>query len=198
MDNFERILATLSPYVPLFQSLSWILFVLICAILYRSQVIGLIEIIKKRIREGSSFKAGPVELGEDLQNLQKVKIEKSKPSLKHVDWETERTNIYKKNRGVFLTHIISPSIEKGQKYDIFIYLLLHKNKAITDINNAEFFFGHMWGNKVFKEKEINNGLIGIQTSAYEPFLCTCKVHFEDGTSIKINRYIDFEMGKMIK
>jgi len=39
-------------------------------------------------------------------------------------------------------------------------------------------------------------LIGVRTSAYGPFLCTCRVTFIDGHVAFHSRYIDFEMGKV--
>jgi len=60
---------------------------------------------------------------------------------------------------------------------------------------AEFFFGRYWGNEVFKETA-KDGLVGVETSAYGPFLCTCRVHFQDGHISSLSRYIDFEMGRV--
>jgi hypothetical protein len=54
----------------------------------------------------------------------------------------------------------------------------------------------MWGNRVFKEFNRNN-MVGLQTSAYGPFLCLCRVHLKDGTTIQMNRYIDFEMERFL-
>lgn len=83
------------------------------------------------------------------------------------------------------------------KFEVFIYLVKHKTSGLSDIDHADFFFGHMWGNKVYSEK-IKNGLIGVSTSAYGPFLCTCRVHMKNGDVVRVNRYIDFEMGKAIE
>ena len=58
---------------------------------------------------------------------------------------------------------------------------------------AEFFLGHMWGNRVFRETP-HDGMIGMSTYAYSPFLCICRVHLRDGSVVKLDRYIDFEMG----
>ena len=71
-------------------------------------------------------------------------------------------------------HVLVPSKKPGQKYDVYIYLIKHKTTDMSDIDYAEFFFGHMWGNKVFKESG-GNGRIGVSTSAYGPFLCICRV-----------------------
>ncbi len=54
-------------WVPFFQTLLWIL--LITGVLWRfnAQAIAILNAIKRRIEQGSSFKAGPVELGQDLR-----------------------------------------------------------------------------------------------------------------------------------
>jgi hypothetical protein len=92
---------------------------------------------------------------------------------------------------------MSPSKKNNQQFEIYIYLIRHKLDNFADIEYAEFFLGHMWDNRIFKEYE-NNGIIGIATSAYAPFLCTCEIKFRDGSSVFIERYIDFEMGKRVR
>lgn len=196
MDKYFELLA---PYVPVIQTILWILFIIIILVLFHKQCIQLFTSIRNRIEKGSSFKAGPIELGADLNALEKVNPEPTQKDKEkeETDWDNERRNIYENNRGVFLTHVITPSNKSGQKYDIFIYLIRHKTSDFNDIEQAEFFFGHMWGNRVFEAIE-KNGMIGVATSAYGPFLCTCCVYFKDGTQIKLNRYIDFEMGRVFK
>lgn len=65
------------------------------------------------------------------------------------DWADARTDVYEKCRGFFIAHILEPSKSDGQKYDIFIYLIRHKSQEYADIEKAEFFFGHYWGNKLY-------------------------------------------------
>jgi len=192
----NEVLEALAPYVPLFQTILWIVVVAGALFLLRCQCRGIISAVITRIRGGSSFRAGPLELGADLKSLEYAPPNTSnhEDDTHGDDWSAERTALYQHNRGVFLTHIISPSTKPGQKYDIFIYLIRHKTSDFNDVERAEFFFGHMWGNTVFEERE-NNGMIGVSTSAYGPFLCTCRVFFRDGGEIRLNRYIDFEMGR---
>ncbi len=108
----------------------------------------------------------------------------------------ERNGVYKRNAGLFLTHILVPSEKPDQKYDIYIYLIRHKTVDFSDVQKAEFFFGHMWGNEVFCKKP-KDGRLGISTSAYGPFLCTCRVHLKGGEIIHLHRYIDFEMERIM-
>ena len=102
-----------------------------------------------------------------------------------------RDHLYGQHRGYFLVHSYELSSTEGQDFDIFIYLFRHKSEDYSDIAKTEFFLGRYWGNKIFQGKRIGK-LIGIRTSAYGPFLCTCRVTFQDGEEVILDRYIDFE------
>jgi hypothetical protein len=108
----------------------------------------------------------------------------------------ERDSLYKKFRGVFVVHSLTPSTIEGQEYDVFIYLKRHHGESVSIVKKAEFFFGHHWGNQIF-EGDREGDVIGVRTSAYGPFLCTCLVTFQDGHQASLYRYIDFEMGKVV-
>jgi len=108
------------------------------------------------------------------------------------EWNLYRDGVYKNNRGIFLTHVITQSRKPKQRFDVFIYLIKHQGD-LSEVESAEFFFGRMWKNRIFKV--INEkGFVGIATSAYGEYLCTCRVTFNDGYQINISRYIDFETG----
>jgi hypothetical protein len=107
------------------------------------------------------------------------------------EWNARRNDVYQRNRGVFLTHVIRPSSVEDQEFDVFIYLIRHKAEDLKDIRLAEFFLGPYWQNKVFPAVE-QNGFIGIATAAYGTFLCVCRVTFNDGGVVYLERYIDFE------
>jgi hypothetical protein len=113
------------------------------------------------------------------------------------DIREERERIYNKNRGYFVVHVLEPSQKRQQYFDIFIYIIKHKSTDYSDIQKVEFFFGKYWNNKIFIGKK-SGGYIGIKTSAYGPFLCTCRITFTDQTVASLYRYIDFEMGYILK
>ena len=199
-------LEALAPFVPLLQTLTWVTLIGVGLVFFRKQCKTILDAIRLRIERGSSIKAGPIELGEDLRDLEYVKPAPDQSIAQNilstttnelVDWPNERNALYKNSRGVFLAHVLEPSSAAGQQYDIFIFLVRHKSEEFGDIENAEFFFGHYWGNQVFRE-EPKDGLIGISTSAYGPFLCTCRITFRDGHVALIHRYIDFEMGRVFE
>jgi hypothetical protein len=93
----------------------------------------------------------------------------------NADWTSAREAEYERSRRLALVHIYKPSARRGQKYDISIYLMRHlsgqqgnQTTVFTEIEKAEFFFGHSWGNRIFPS--INNGgVIGVSTSACGTF-----------------------------
>ncbi len=195
IDNLTK----LKDYVPLFQTMIWIGFIVVFFLIFKKTISDVITTLILRIKKGSSIKAGPIEIGEELKGMQYANQTESSTEVKTgsdgQQREDHRKRIYEKNKGLFLTHLIYPSAKSGQKFDIYIYLIRHKSSDLSDIDKAEFFFGHMWGNKVFSEKN-RKGIIGISTSAYAPFLCTCIVRFKNGDEIQLDRYIDFEISKI--
>ena len=98
----------------------------------------------------------------------------------------QRREIYERSRKLFLVHILSPSSKPGQLFDIQIYLKRHKEEPIEDVESAVFFFGRSWGNRIFEGTREGN-VIGVSTSAYGSFLCTCLVKFTDGTEVILDR-----------
>ena len=113
------------------------------------------------------------------------------------EWNRIRKKIYTNSRDIFLVHTLWPSDKPKQEFDIYIYLADHKpeNGSINKVKYAEFFLGKSWNYKIFKIDNENNK-IGISVSAYGSFLCVCKVVFEDGYEMLIDRYIDFENGRL--
>ncbi|MGV8018573.1 MAG: pYEATS domain-containing protein [Ignavibacteria bacterium] len=159
----------------------------------------MIELLFKRISHGSSIKIAGFELGERLKDFD-VALPDNKTNTLNPNGderETERTKIYEETKGIFLTHILMPRKESNDNYNIFIYLIRHNIDNFDDVDYVEFFFGHMWGNRIFSEKQ-KNGYIGISTYAYNPFLCTCKIIFKDKKIVTVHRYIDFEMINILK
>jgi hypothetical protein len=194
-------LVKLKDYVPLFQTIIWIGFIIIFFLIFKKPIHEIVSTLIDRIKKGSSIKAGPLEIGAELRGMAYAEQTSSDSKVSTGSdgdlRENHRIKIYERNKGLFLTHIIVPSDKVGQLYDIFIYLTRHKSIDFSDIEKAEFFFGHMWGNQVFTERQ-KNGIIGISTSAYAPFLCTCCVRLKNGDEIQLDRYIDFEMKKIYK
>ena len=206
MEFIDR-MAQLDGYVPLFQTLIWVALILICIRLFREHVNSLLKAIVSRVERGSSLKAWSFELGA-LEELKRV--EPNAPADASILNETvvdidirslNRQEIYSENRNLFIAHVYTPSKYPQQKFDIFIYLIRHSPddnfpSDLSDVVKAEFFFGRYWGNHIFEANRVGNRL-GVSTSAYGAFLCTCLVTFTDGYQAMLHRYIDFEMANVL-
>lgn len=60
-------------YIPLYQTLLWILLIVALLIYFRPEVKLLREVMAKRLEQGGSLKIGPVELGELKQEITSVR-----------------------------------------------------------------------------------------------------------------------------
>jgi hypothetical protein len=204
-------LTTLKDYVPLFQTLVWAVLILSGIILFRRPFAKLLDIIQQRMSGTlggpsvnigvGSFLTFSLGEGKDVNQLERVAFNKEpakiQANIQSQQWVQQREDIYKNNRGLFLVHVLNPSQKAGQQYDIFIYLIEHKEGHNLDqIASVEFFLGRHWGNRVIKVEKKGN-LFGVRTSAYGSFLAICHVVFTDGYQVTLSRYIDFEMGKPV-
>lgn len=106
------------------------------------------------------------------------------------EWNAYRYAIYAEQHDVFLVHTAVPSSAPGQRFDAFIYLARHHSSDLSVVRHAEFFLGPYWGNRVFKV-ENRGGYIGITVSAFAAFLCTCRITFRHGRSVRTSRYVDY-------
>ncbi len=216
-------LKTLGTYVPLFQTLLWVGLILVALRIFLPQLKAVLEAIQVRVEKGSGLEIGLFKLPADLQHLETVPQQTDSEPLVLLDKELdyaglssevaptmagekdvtalklneERNRVYEQNRNLFITHVIQPSSERGQKYDVFIYLIRHRGGSFEDVEYCDFFLGPYWGNKVFRRHE-EKGKIGLSTAAYGTFLCTCWVQMKDGERIFLTRYIDFEMSRLFE
>jgi len=175
----------------------------------------LIERLRSAEVAGSRFEFIP----EELSNLRSVPVQHEEPEAlvesppeqpseeqdlatpeermqEPIDIREDRRRLSEEFRKLFMVHVLTPSDIPGQKYDIFIYVKRHHNEEISDVVEAEFFFGRSWGNRIFEGSREGNR-IGVRTSAYGEFSCVCRVTFEDKRKMLLYRYIDFEMGNAI-
>jgi hypothetical protein len=107
----REVIELLAPYVPLFQTALWITIIMLAAVLFRKHWAAMLNLVLARIKKGSSFKAGPLELGPEFETLEYARphAPNTTDETQGDNWNTERTGVYQHNRGIFLTHIISPS-----------------------------------------------------------------------------------------
>ena len=204
--------STFRDYVPLFQTIIWVFLIILVFIVFFKPVNDILESINTRIEKGGGIKASAggatLELPEFVHDLQKVEPSDHKLTITGKSdqippWIAKRNEIYLHNRDYFLVHVLEPSKQNNQNFDIFMFLVKHGGKfkheginSFIEIDYAEFFLGKAWGDRVFKVQ--NEGKpIGLSTSAYGTFLAICRVVFKDGYVAILDRYIDFEMGELV-
>lgn len=153
----------------------------------------------KRIQAGAALKIGGLELSafrifpEMPLNNRKINV-KSDPQR-----ESFRKKIYQEQKRLFIAHKLFPSSEPNQLYDILIYLISHNGQSgsgdLSSVEKVEYYFGPMWGNKVFESEE-RNSRFAVVVSAYgSGFLCLARIHIKgEPNPVEAWRYIDFEQG----
>jgi hypothetical protein len=182
-------------------TLLWVLFLTAFLWHFRADIHSLVGALVSRLKGGAAVKLAGFEIGAtsglvaapgDFSN------EDSRVGV-YVDQsgsrEKERAGLYAQSKGVMLVHRLQRSRSENHLYDILIYVIPHKSCSLASVTQIEYFFGHHWGNKVYPSSDRSRGF-PIVTSAYGPFLCTAKVHFNDGTTVTLSRYVDFEMGSL--
>jgi hypothetical protein len=175
----------------------WPLLIGIVLFAYRRPLRLLLASLERRLSHGASLRLGPVEVGaihvtpgRDISEHHSAMGVFRDPDGTR---EAERKRYYAEVRGIMLVHKLFRSREPGQLYDALLYVIPHASASLAAVARVEYFFGHMWGHRVFPSTDRSRGF-PVVTSAYGPFLCSAKVHFTDGTIATLFRYIDFEMG----
>lgn len=178
-------------------SILWFLLVIVVLMLFRRQLINILTEFTWRIKTGASVKiASWLEVGaahvspgdfSEKTGLIEIRVDETEERYK------QRRQYYEPNRNIHLVHRLAPAKQPGQLYDIYLYLIPHKDASLSGVQKVEYYFGRHWGNRIFTSIDRARGF-AISTSAFGPFMCTAKVHFTDGESVMLNRYVDFEMG----
>jgi hypothetical protein len=183
-------------------ALLWFVFAVIALFLFRNDLHALLSNVIWRVRAGAPLKIASFELGasyvsptaEDISTkggLIETRVDEQ--GIRH----EEREAYYEPNRGIFLVHKLAPSKKPNQLYDILIYLVPHRDATLACVQKVEYYFGRHWGKRIFASIDRSSGF-SIATSAFGPFVCTAELHFTDGSTTTIWRYIDFEMGAIGK
>lgn len=213
-------------WVPLLQTLSWIILIAVGLMTFRARLAALVDVIRIRVEKGASFKAsvGGVNLEiedryQDLPNAKDVAasdateepitFETLGPAVPTdpgaaPSWTQVRKEYKLRFRGLHLVHVVAPSRRGDDWLDVFVFLKGHKRPDqglpadLSDVTKAEFYLGPYWGDKIFQVDNLGVGKrIGLQTEAYGPALCLCRVHFKTGEPVVLSRYLDFEMADIL-
>lgn len=132
-----------------------------------------------------------------LAGLQKL----ASPLEEHSSLHQERARRYQESAGWMLVHRYRASDIQDQDYDISVYLVekkwKDKNDAWTskEVECVRYAVGEMWPGSPFIVVDPENGF-ELKLSAYGPFLCIAEIHFKDGCSCRLERFIDFEMASV--
>ncbi|MGP4048355.1 pYEATS domain-containing protein [Streptomyces sp. 2A115] len=201
-------------YVPLMQTLVWVLLIVGVLVVFRTQLAALAPILRTRIERGGAFSVGlgslSLQFG-DLPTFPPQAASEQGTETPSADgaaagrlpdpdepgapaaWGQYRMDRKGETRNIHLAHVISPSRTPGQRFDIFTYLVEGPSGRLDDVERAQFFLGRYWGNRIFDVPNRGDGKhIGFATSAYGPALCICRVIFKDGSEAVVERFLDFE------
>jgi hypothetical protein len=205
-------------YSPLIEAVSpivtdvfgWLIIVFVFLV-FRKRIVALLDSLTKRVSDGAELSFGGITVGNLPIERTQLSAEQVKlvSDLKTVDvdnnWTNERERIYDKKRKLYLYHILEPTSETGNKYNVTILIgnqmrVGDQKSWIQEIVSTEFFFGKFWGNEIFDGRKIE-GTYGVTISAYGNFLAICRVTFSDSSHIILDRFVDFagiELSKINK
>ncbi|MCM2307940.1 MAG: hypothetical protein NDI91_10815 [Sulfuritalea sp.] len=179
----------------------WVLFLIGFIAYFRTEIREVFSALIARLKDGASLKVIGVEIGASsgvvaapgnfTDEDSRVGVHKDDDGSR----QSERNKLKEICKGIMLVHRLQRSSQVGQLYDIIMYVIPHRGSSLASVSQIEYFFGHYWGDKIYPSSDRSRGF-PIVTSAYGPFLCTAKLHFNDGTTATISRYIDFEMGNL--
>ncbi|MFA5120650.1 pYEATS domain-containing protein [Zavarzinia sp.] len=200
LQSCQLVIASVADVGSFFKSLlelniSWSIIVLFSIIILRKRIVGILDVLIRRLKYGSVIKFGNFEIGA-------VPIMNSNSSIsgnKFVEFKNdensemgdERGVIYNESRNIFVCHRISISKSDNQLYDIDIYCITHKNGTLSIVKDVSYFLGSQWKNKIIIANNRHNGF-AIRISAYGPVLVLAKLRFSDDTEFLQYRYVDFE------
>ncbi|TDE92740.1 hypothetical protein EXU48_14575 [Occultella glacieicola] len=202
-------------WIPLLQTLVWPITMLVLLLVFRRPLTRFVGSITTRVKSGAELQLGgpagfSAKLIDRYEDLRSVDAERghalgagASASRGDLDgWLRERSRLYDDNRFVFLSHVIAPSNLPGQKFEVFVSLVGHRRAEkgypsdLSDVTRAEFFLGRGWRNRIFTVKGEPGRPIGVRAHSYMPFLCLCRVHFQDGGTVILHRYLDFAMADL--
>ena len=185
-------------------SLAWPALIGGGAYVARLQIKEVFEALMVRLRSGAGLKIASVEFGptpfadpngarlgppdthNSLQRFEEVYVDEGAR-------DEEREAVYAQAQRLFVVHRLRRSAQSRYQFDITIYIIAHKEGSTLGVKWVDYYFGKFWKKQVFRVASRYNGF-AISTSAYGPFLCTAKVQMEDGSSLALSRYVDFETG----
>jgi hypothetical protein len=195
----DAVIRTVPAIADYFARLTWPPVVVVVLVFFLADAKTIVRKLSHRLDSGSSFKFGPVEVGA-IQTIPAVSETGMSTSARlgseaaSDKWSRAREDYYgDRARAAGLVHRLYRSRTADQSYDALIYLVPHKKSSLAAISSVEYYFGTFWKDHVFESTDRSRGF-PIRVSAYGPFLALAKLHYNDGTTKMLHRYVDFEMG----
>ena len=117
------------------------------------------------------------------------------------EWQELQRREVSRTDGLFLVHVYKAFPSERKTYEIFMYVVKHESMStypdteLPEVEQAEFYFGPSWGNRVFRFSNTPHDLLGVKTSAVGTFLAVCRITFRDPSRepVILHRYIDYEV-----
>jgi hypothetical protein len=161
-----------------------------------------LEQIAKGLKETSPENPGAAdEVPDAPPDRALIRHEAEKPMAEQSadELNAERSEIYRRNHGYFLSHVLGRSTRPGQQYRTAIFLVGHRTPVNRDtVEKATFFLGEKWGSRPVEGSWSDRGDLGIVTEAYGPFLVVCEVTLKKtGERFRIDHYVDFSHGVLL-
>ena len=191
----------------LLSALPWPVAVVGIAYNFRKQLSEIAESLVEKFKRATKVKIGALELeGQYFDPKGSAKIDGNIRSEIAASKEEndQRENIYKNSRYLMLAHKIAPSLEKGQKFDVSIFLVRKTRSGVNaanfdDVEEVSYYLGSYFGQSKYGSKFVirdpTNGF-AMKTSAYGQALCIAEIKFRDGKKAEQYRFLDFSMGEI--
>ena len=185
---------------------AWPAIVFLGLYLLRDRLTEIITIAIKRLEQATDIEIGSLKLkgatitqtGEVLKS-ENEDFELISATASDVAGRHDR---YKNQRNLMLVHTIKPSdppefIEGYRVFDVSVFLHPHRNFGkLNDVRRVTYFFGEKWGKGKHGSKFVvssGNDQFAMSAKMYGTFLCVATITFQDGTEVKVDRYLDVEM-----
>jgi hypothetical protein len=183
--------------------LSWPLGIVVLCFVFKAQIREAVKALVSKVENALEIKFGDIQIkGPDVSSPVELKEASVNVKKRDKEWLEKRDLLYFKQRNIFLVHSVKPALglhptAKVPYFDISVYLASHKGRgALNDVKQVEYYLGEHFLDDTSKCPAsflVRNGTDGfpLKTDAYGPTLCQARIFFQDGTTIDVERYLDF-------
>lgn len=202
----------MADWVPLFQTLTWVALISAVLVAGRQKWSGIVTAVESRIKRGDGLSIDIMGMSAQLHSdaveagftVVSPADDEQTTLPNSSDITKRRAELGREQRGLHLVHVVAPSNQEGQRYEVAAYLSGWKRSRfgdpddLSDVTRAEFALGPLFSPSGVTVPNKGDGHIGIVTAMHAPALCLCRVTFTDGSAIELSRYLDFESGDLAR